>query len=91
MSMRDNKVINIVTVIIDNNISYFISGYIPVTPDTNIYVTGVLFSVAYYDVDKNFVSSPNSEITGLITTPSNVAYLRFSAIKNIKNCWKIRK
>ena len=71
-----------------SNGNWIITGYIPVSPNTK-YIYQGLTNVgtspysAYYDTNKNYISSFKQAIgTNSITTPNNAYYVRFSINKS---------
>lgn len=55
---------------------WFVSEFIPVTANTVYSITNAIF-IAYYDVNHNYISGASNPTLPL-TTPANVAFLRFS-------------
>ncbi|MBR2246054.1 MAG: hypothetical protein IJ880_03360 [Bacilli bacterium] len=53
-------------------------GYIPVTPNTSLYVVApTSLDIYYYDANKTFISVEYTRNTRVINIPSNARYIRF--------------
>lgn len=67
-----------------SNSAWYVSDYIPVTPNTTYYLSGNRTfgsTNAFYDKDKKFIAY-TSAIVGRFTAPSNAYYVRFNGRLN---------
>lgn len=82
------KVVSATGEVVDHSASSFLSNYIAVEPNTkytiatkagtNVPSGGIFTNIAYYTLDKIFISRPalSKVESATITTPSNAAYVR---------------
>lgn len=65
-----------------DNADYFVSGYIPVVPNT-IYVSNIdMFNWVFYNSKKEMIQTEKEAGKTTSTSPSNASYLRISGIKS---------
>jgi lysophospholipase L1-like esterase len=66
------------------NTDHVVSDYISVSPNTS-YVVNKTFNLAFYDLNKAFITPAFTGHSGTFTTPSNCVYIRLSISTFISN------
>ncbi|WP_392454803.1 SGNH/GDSL hydrolase family protein [Chryseomicrobium aureum] len=89
-----DKFVNSVTGALDTSTSYYASDFMPVESGAE-YVQKYSYHLAYYDVNKNYVSgmeaSATPESPRVITIPANVRYTRMTVLKAHINIFQFEK
>ena len=76
------KYLAIETGVVYDNADYFVSGYIPIVPNT-VYVSNIeMFNWVFYNSQKDMVQTENETSKTTSTSPSNASYLRISGLES---------